>query len=261
MPGYTAGLPFLTGRSCNRMEIPHPLTIISPHLEDAVFSCGSLLAASRRAMVITVFAGLPDRHQPARARDSAAGFSSARQAMEARRQEDARALATLGAQPVWLDFLSQDEGPRYDPVTIAVRLGRLLALQPGSTILAPMGLRHADHMLVNAACMLVREAAYVDVPETVPSTHPTVASSFRWIFYEEAIHRRVPGALQSRMAGWWQEGLLASPVHMPVGVFTAQKARAVQAYESQLGLFSPAQLADVCAPERYWSLDAADLVR
>lgn len=242
------------------MEIPHPLTIISPHLEDAVFSCGSLLAASRQALVITVFAGLPEPDVVA-AEDAAAGFRSAREAMETRRREDARALSTLGAQPVWLDFLEQQYGQRYDPVAIAVRLSRLMALRPGSTIMAPMGLRHADHILVNAACMLVREAAYADVPETVPHADIGTAPPFRWIFYEEAIHRRVPGALQSRMAGWWQEGLLASPVHMPIGVFTGQKARAVQAFETRLGTFSPMQLADVCAPERYWSLDAADLLR
>lgn len=242
------------------MEIPHPLTIISPHLEDAVFSCGSLLAASRQALVITVFAGLPGPDLAAPAHDSAAGFATARAAMETRRHEDACALSALGAEPVWLDFLEQQYGQRYDAVSIALRLGRLLALQPGGTVLAPMGLRHADHMLVNAACMLVREATFADLPETVPhaegDTHTLVA---RWIFYEEAIYRRVPGAVQSRMAGWWQEGLLASPVHMPIGVFTTQKARAVEAYKSQLALFSPAQLADVCAPERYWSLDAADV--
>lgn len=250
----------LPGRHCKIMEIPHPLTIISPHLDDAVFSCGSLLAASRQALVITVFAGLPRPDLAAPARDSAAGFASARHAMEARRHEDARALSALGADPVWLDFLEQQYGQRYDAVSIALRLGRLLALQPGGTVMAPMGLRHADHMLVNAACMLVREAAFVDLPETVPhaENEPHVPA-FRWMFYEEAIYRRMPGAVQSRMAGWWQEGLLASPVHMPISVFTAQKARAVQAYASQLALFSPAELADVCAPERYWSLDAADV--
>jgi len=240
------------------MEIPHPLTIISPHLDDAVFSCGSLLAASRQATVVTVFAGLPDASLPAPARDTAAGFATGRIAMSARRNEDIRALGALGAQPVWLDFLEQQYGRRYEAVDIAVRLGRVLAMQRGGTIVAPMGLRHADHMLVNAACMLVREAAFVELPETVPAdTAP--APEFRWIFYEEAVHRRLPGAVQSRLSGWWQEGLLASPVHMPIGVFTAQKARAVEAYESQLPLFSPAQLADVCAPERYWTLDTAGL--
>lgn len=236
------------------MEIPHPLTIISPHLDDAVFSCGSLLAASRGAFVITVFAGVPEADVAAPARDGAAGFTSAREAMLARRHEDKRALESLGAQPVWLDFLESQYGARYDAASLAVRLGRLVSLQGAGTIVAPMGLRHADHMLVHAACMLVREAAYAHHAETVPSSDTPDTTDLQWLFYEEAVHRREPGAVQNRLAGWWQEGLLASPVHLPVSVFTSQKARAVQAYDSQLPLFSPAQLADVCAPERYWSL-------
>ena len=35
------------------------MLVISPHLDDAVLSCGALLAAHRGAVVATVFAGVP----------------------------------------------------------------------------------------------------------------------------------------------------------------------------------------------------------
>lgn len=262
------------------MQVPESLTIISPHLDDAVFSCGALIAACRNPLVVTVFAGIPPDGVDAPDWDRAAGFSSAQASVHARRQEDARALAMLAAEPVWLDFLDGQYGKRYDPVDIAVRLGRLLAMQPHGTIVAPLGLFHSDHVLVNAACMLVREAVHADAPagaaaqaaaqaaahsaplaphkappDDAGGDHPVAAPpSVQWLFYEDAIYRRMPGMIQNRLMAWWQEGLLAAPVTLPIAPFQTQKMRAIEAYESQLPLFNAEQLADLGAPERYWSL-------
>ena len=82
--------------------------VISPHLDDAVFSCGRLLAAAPGSIVVTVFAGIPPRDTPAPPWDRRAGFDRADEAMHARRDEDRRALARLDARPVWLDFLDRD---------------------------------------------------------------------------------------------------------------------------------------------------------
>ena len=79
------------------MDIPASIIVISPHLDDAVFSCGNLIAASHAAMVVTVFAGEPAPAPGAPEWDLAAGFSSGAQAVRARRQEDGRALRRLGA--------------------------------------------------------------------------------------------------------------------------------------------------------------------
>lgn len=257
------------------MQVPQSLTIISPHLDDAVFSCGALIAACRNPLVVTVFAGVPPEGIDAPDWDRAAGFSTGHESVHARRHEDARALALLAAEPVWLDFLDGQYGKRYNPVDIAVRLGRLLAMQPHGTIVAPLGLFHSDHVLVNAACMLVREAVHADAPAAAhaathvaphvaphapPSgesdgSHPMAAPpSMQWLFYEDAIYRRMPGMIQNRLMAWWQEGLLASPVTLPIAPFQTQKMRAIEAYESQLPLFNAEQLADLGAPERYWSL-------
>lgn len=259
------------------MQVPQSLTIISPHLDDAVFSCGALIAAGRNPLVVTVFAGVPPEGIDAPDWDRAAGFNTGHEAVHARRHEDARALAMLGGEPVWLDFLDSQYGKRYTPVDIAVRLGRLLAMQPHGTVVAPLGLFHSDHALVNAACMLVREAVHAEAPAGAATSatthagthaasadphgaHPVSApASLQWLFYEDAIYRRMPGMIQNRLMAWWQEGLLASPVNLPIAPFQTQKMRAIEAYESQLPLFNAEQLADLGAPERYWSLGPTSL--
>ena len=240
------------------MDIPASIIVISPHLDDAVFSCGNLIAACDDAMVVTVFAGEPAPALGAPEWDLAAGFSSGAQAVRARRQEDGRALRLLGAEPVWLDFLDGQYGERRNAVDIAVRLGSLLSLQKRATIVAPMGVYHPDHVLVNAACMLLREAVAVDHSAlAVADDEAPAPAPQQWLFYEDAIHRRMPGALQSRLAGWWQEGLIVAPVHLPLShpQYQSRKAQAVEAYESQLRLFNAEQLADISVPERYWTLD------
>jgi LmbE family N-acetylglucosaminyl deacetylase len=238
------------------MDIPASIIVISPHLDDAVFSCGNLIAACPAALVVTVFAGEPAATLDAPEWDLAAGFTSGAQAVRARRQEDGRALRRLGAEPVWLDFLDGQYGERRSAVDIAVRLGRLLSLQQRATIVAPMGVYHPDHVLVNAACMLLREAVAVDQSALAAGDAETlIPAPQQWLFYEDAIHRCMPGAVQSRLAGWWQEGLVAAPVHLPVSQQQLRKSQAVEAYESQLRLFNAQQLADISVPERYWTLD------
>ncbi|MDR5780666.1 PIG-L family deacetylase [Caballeronia sp. LZ065] len=83
---------------------PRRLLVISPHLDDAVFSCGALLAAGTDALVCTVFAGTPEMPMVT-GWDTACGFSDAHQAMEARRAEDIAALEILGARARHLSFL------------------------------------------------------------------------------------------------------------------------------------------------------------
>ena len=54
-----------------------PVVVVSPHLDDAVLSCGQLLAASREAIVLTVFSAGPDEGAPLTDWDRACGFVSA----------------------------------------------------------------------------------------------------------------------------------------------------------------------------------------
>jgi LmbE family N-acetylglucosaminyl deacetylase len=150
-----------------------PLVVLSPHFDDAVFSCGGTIAAAtaegRPALVVTFFAREPDLAAvPPRLR----GFAR----YDVRRAEDLKALRILGASHEWLDYverafrppplrhpLSVFRGaPRAGTATpanaermqeaIAERLDR----HPGSTVLAPLAVgNHCDHVEVFLAAMLV----------------------------------------------------------------------------------------------------------
>lgn len=247
------------------LQIPEPLTVISPHLDDAVFSCGALIAAARDAVVVTVLAGMPDADTALTDWDRAAGFASVTQAVANRRREDARSLNMLGARPEWLRFLDGQYGKPQSAEDIMAGLAASPALQRGGTVVAPMGLFHSDHVLVSQACMLLRTTVMGMQTARATQTADDHAGDgaedrapvppTQWLFYEDAIYRRLPGMVQSRLLGWWQAGLVASPVHFPVAPWHAAKMAAVEAYESQLPLFNAGQLADIGAPERYWSLD------
>ncbi|SAK96023.1 LmbE family protein [Caballeronia arationis] len=86
------------------------ILVISPHFDDAVFSCGAWIASNSNAVVCTVFAGCPDT-RVATDWDHQCGFSDARQAMRERIAEDDRALELLGATGERLNFLDAQYGP------------------------------------------------------------------------------------------------------------------------------------------------------
>ena len=84
------------------------VAVLSPHLDDGVYSLGAAIGKSVRAgavvSLITVFAGDPNSRDPASPWDRRSGFQLAGEAAQARRAEDRRACALLGATPVWLPF-------------------------------------------------------------------------------------------------------------------------------------------------------------
>jgi LmbE family N-acetylglucosaminyl deacetylase len=244
------------------VDLAAAVTVISPHLDDAVFSCGGLVAAARAARVVTVFAGVPPTDMAAPEWDRAAGFASAEQAVLSRRREDNHALTMLGAHAVWLDFWDSQYGRHYTPQELAGALQRVLLTQTEGVVVAPLGLFHSDHALVHDACRLLmqaardRAAAWSALPE--PALAPAaVPPPVQWLYYEDAIYRRMPGLLQQRLVQCLHSGLRATPVNLPVTQYLTQKSYALNAYQSQLQLFSEDKLCDLCAPERYWLLQHA----
>lgn len=225
------------------MTAPTRWLVVSPHLDDAVFSCGQLLAQAPGSVVVTVFAGIPPAGTVAPPWDRRAGFRSADEAMRARRDEDRRALSTLDARPVWLDFLDDQYGTPAAPSAIAARVAAAIAEHPGYGVLAPAGLFHRDHLQVQQAMlMLLRDDDTARV----------------WRFYEDVPYRRIEGLMAKRVVGWREHGWIARPVGSPAGERTGArdaKARAVEAYASQIALFEPHMLADLRKPETYWQLE------
>jgi len=225
------------------------ILVISPHLDDGVFSCAELLAAHPGSMVLTIFAGVPDEFDELTDWDAACGFASARQAIATRRAEDRAALDLLHAEPCWLDFCdSQYRRDNYHAESgtgavdeIATRLRDALHESRAQTILVPCGLFHDDHRLAHAATLPVLR----DAPQN------------NWLAYEEAQYRRVPGTLQQRLAALAVAGVTATPIDVPLHRGAQTKREAVHRYASQLrGLSTPGRpgYLDVFAPERYWRL-------
>jgi len=236
------------------LPIPKQITVISPHLDDAVFSCGSLLAGSLDALVITVFAGIPDPCVKAPAWDKAAGFTSGHQAVLARRKEDAESMRRLGARGAWLHFWDGQYGRCYDPIELIPPL-RTVLQQRGGAILMPMGLVHPDHLLTSNACLAVREELLL---AQQPARNEKTCHPAFWLVYEEAIYRRDSAAVDIRLAAWKRAGLGMCTVRFPTSN-AEKKAYAVNAYQSQLPLFGVAKRTDIGLAERYWRLDAEPL--
>jgi LmbE family N-acetylglucosaminyl deacetylase len=227
------------------MVLRRPL-IISPHLDDAVFSCGCLIAAAEEATIVTIFAGVPANAEERKTEwDAACGFSNAREAIEMRRGEDKRALSSLGAHAVWLDFCDSQYDETPEAHGIADALMQAIQQHDPESILLPAGLFHSNHELASRAALLVRR----DRP------HST------WLMYEDALYRGIEGLLQRRLFALLAEHIAATPFALDVHRHVPEKLHAVQCYMSQLrGLNTPGRPgygdlhADLRMPERYWRL-------
>lgn len=221
------------------------LALISPHLDDAVFACGELLAAHPGARVITLFAGIPHAAAPLPEWDAACGFAAAREAMAARRREDEAALALLGAKPRWLDFLDAQYAPSPSLQELAPPLAQALGEAGCDRVAAPLGLFHSDHKLASAAALALARS-----------------DRREWLLYEDALYRRIPHAVDERLAALGAAGVRARRVAgrepgTESGTYTEKKRGAIACYASQLrGLATPGRPghADLDAEERYWKI-------
>ncbi len=220
--------------------------VISPHLDDAVLSCGRWLAAHPGSVVLTLFAGAPRDASLRTGWDAQCGFDSAGQAVAARRGEDARALAILGAAPRWLDFADgqYDEGVPVAALAAALR-AVLLDARPAA-VLYPLGLFHADHRRAHDAAVAALDGLDGLGIDSV-------------LAYEDVPYRGMPGVLQQRLAALAAAGVQATPACAAAAAAddtaAALKTRAIAAYPSQLRAFGgTAGLADATLPERLWHL-------
>ncbi len=220
--------------------------LISPHLDDAVLSCGAWLAVHSGCTVLTLFAGLPRDGSRSTEWDARSGFASAAAAVAGRRHEDEQALRLLDARPCWLDFTDGQYGEPADPATLAAAVRSVLQeLQP-DTVLLPLGLFHRDHLLAHEAAATALRGlgdGRLDV-----------------LAYEDVPYRGMPGLLQQRLAALAADGVQATPqADAPAiadadAAAAARKALALNAYPSQLRAFGADGLPDAVRPERRWRL-------
>lgn len=228
-----------------------PLLIVSPHLDDAVLSCGQLMAGRSGCVVATVFAGTPDPGAVLTSYDRDCGFASATDALSHRRLEDADAVGILGASTVHLGYLDHQYrelglGPYVDPAIVAAALARVCDERGVQMAVGPLGLAHPDHRLAAEAFrqfLGLRRQVEAWVYEDVPS---------RVLWPEE-----VPDRL-----GWWHDVGGFSPALGFCGTGPIEaKETAIAYYGTQLDALRTVcggTLHPVLVPERYHRLWRSD---
>jgi LmbE family N-acetylglucosaminyl deacetylase len=171
---------------------------ISPHLDDAAFSCGGVLARLARTgwevVVCTAFTlSVTAPRGFALACQTDKGLGPEVDYMALRRAEDAAACAALGATPLWLPFAEAPHRGYHDaralfaaPLPaddVAAGLGRALAEGPLAAmpdlLLAPQAIGgHVDHVRVVEALSPLLHADtpclwWTDWPYAArPGSHP-----------------------------------------------------------------------------------------
>lgn len=225
---------------------------LSPHLDDAVLSCGGrihqLVQAGEPVLVVTIFAGSPSLGDEAK--DETPDYIAAlhqrwqaeTDAPTLRRAEDEAALRILEADfyhmsyldciyrqhPVTGDFLYRSDGDIFAQVhpvefSLAVELrrvgARLLTASGPATIYAPLTAgHHVDHQIVAAAALGLQVAGH------------------RVAFYEDYPYAEDPSALTA--ARQWIGGENWQAELFPLSSQDlVTKTEAVLCYRSQLSTF------------------------
>jgi LmbE family N-acetylglucosaminyl deacetylase len=217
-----------------------PGLFVSPHLDDAVFACGACIAASPKSVVVTVFAGRPEAGASLTTWDAECGFTVDDDVVAIRRGEDRAALDVLDARPVWLDFRDAQYGEPRNLQEIGEALAGVIECQAKASVYLPLGLFHSDHHRASDAAL-----ALVD-------RFPTLD----WHAYEDAIYRRIPGAVDARLRVIRDAGFaLERCTRSGTPDCESRKRSAVLCYASQLGALAtrPAHT-DVLATEAYWRI-------
>ena len=135
------------------------IAVVSPHLDDAIFSVGAFIASQtslgNQVSVITVFGNDPHSRLPAMTWDAASGYTTAAEASVARRAEDLRACGLVGAKPEWLPFADEEYG---GPASSAVWPALKPLLRSHDLTLIPgFPLTHPDHLWLTSLLLARRE--------------------------------------------------------------------------------------------------------
>ncbi len=128
------------------------VVVVSPHVDDAVFSLAGTLARAARSgaevEVLTIFALDPASEAPANGWDTRAGFSTEGEAARARREEDREACRLVGVEPTWLPFRGAGYTNERDPDRIWEAATAAVA-RADSVVVPGFPLTNPDHAWVS----------------------------------------------------------------------------------------------------------------
>jgi LmbE family N-acetylglucosaminyl deacetylase len=213
---------------------------LSPHLDDAVLSCGGQICqrswAGEKVLIVTVTAGDPPSTTLSRFADQLHDrWHLALEAVSARRIEDAAACDLLGADYVHWDladciyrqhpdteeFLYASEEAIFGPIhpaeidLVAVLSSRISALPTHQQLIVPLAVgHHVDHQLT-------RKAAERQMPVGLK-------------YYEDYPYAQLPGAVKAvfEVGDAWKR--IVIPL---TDLALDKKVAAIAAYQSQLSTF------------------------
>ena len=240
--------------------------VLSPHFDDAVLSCWSVLAGGGDVTVVNAFTALPPPGGPVAWWDRATGAQDSATRMLERRDEDHAALELVGRRGVNLGLLDGQYATRGEGATseLAARLREVLA---GVTVvLAPAGLGgHPDHVVVrDAALSLARDRwrvrLYADLPHAIGRGWPD------WVL---GGRDRLSADIAAEWAGELAAGgvipdRLEGHVERLDADARARKLRALAAYRTQRDALDPMAFAPLDDPrtlafEVTWGVPASAL--
>lgn len=218
------------------------MTVLSPHLDDAVLSLGQHLVAQQYTAsperVVTVFAGRPQSSRFLTGYDQSCGFGSSRQAVETRRDEDSKACWTLGVEFVHLSELDNQYRKTHDPRIVDRIAHQCHRYMTGlEHVYVPLGIGHPDHRVLAQAAELAATTLVKRRPVSL-------------LFYEELPYRVLyPEHAAARLAELVAAGWDLSLWPVDLGSIDL-KAEAIACYKSQF----PEGAVDPClrVPERVW---------
>ena len=176
-----------------RLNTAGPVVVLSPHLDDALFSLWSVVTGREDVLVVNVCTGIPPPG-PVPWWDRVTGATDSAELMRLRLAEDREALALAGREPVGLGLLDAHYGG--SSVTASEVARRTAALvKEASSLYAPAGLGgHADHRATREAAFRLVEGSgipvrlYADFPYAVRFGWP------HWVSGETRELYRTPDA-------------------------------------------------------------------
>ena len=219
-----------------RFDPRAPELLLSPHWDDAVLDCWSVLTGERQVIVVNLFAGVPP---PGRLApwDAITGATDSTVRARERIAEDASALARAGRTPVNLPFLDAQYrvgsgAPDLEEIDRALRA----AVPVVSRVYVPAGVGgHVDHLLARRyGRMLLRAGLpvtlYADLPYCVLHGWP------HWVDGTELDpHRDVDAFWMEFLKGVPELRALRGGAHVERldDVAAAAKLEAMRSYETQ----------------------------